>query len=344
MIAIIIAGGSGTRLWPLSTPDYPKHLLKLTNEKSLLQNTYERACLVADKVYVISEASHVEFIYEQLSELPREQVIVEPARRGTASCFIRALAYIKDSCDPHEPIVFMHADHQVNDTENFQETVERASGIAIEHHKIVLLGIQPTYAATGFGYIERGSSLDDKLEIYNVKSFKEKPDKTTAEKYITQGNYLWNMGFFVASLAIFEKEIEEFAPKLWENYQKLLITKSSEDATKVYLSFETEQIDIALIEQVKDLLVTSGSFDWMDVGSFKDVHRVNTQDEAGNTLTGLVQVESVANSLVRNDTETPVAVIGLENVAVISTSEGILVTNKDHVQKVGDVSKRFKKK
>src|SRR3990167_8006617 len=156
MIAIIIAGGSGTRLWPLSTPDYPKHLLKLTNHKSLLQNTYDRACLVADKVYVISEASHVKFIYKQLDGLPHDQVIVEPGRRGTASCFIRALAHIKDNCDPDEPVVFMHADHHISDTESFVETVQRAGNVAVEYHKIVLLGIEPIYAATGFGYIEIG--------------------------------------------------------------------------------------------------------------------------------------------------------------------------------------------
>lgn len=341
MIAIIIAGGSGTRLWPLSTGEYPKHLLKLTNHKSLLQNTYERASLVADQIYLISDSSHVDHVYDQLPDLPKDHVIVEPGRRGTASCVIAALAYIKKTSNKDEPIVFMHADHHILDNEGFIDTVKRAADMTVQHKKIVLLGLEPTHPATGFGYIERGKNMNGGLPIYDVESFKEKPDLITAKKYIANGNYLWNMGYFVASLDIFEHSIKSFAPDLWHNYNQLLNAKDQKDHAEKYLAFENQAIDIALIEQVKELLVTPGTFDWMDVGSYKDVHQVNAQDEAGNTLEGNVQVDEVTNSLIRNHTDVPVAVIGLDDVAVISTPHGILVVNKSHAQKVGDVSKRF---
>jgi mannose-1-phosphate guanylyltransferase len=341
MIIVIIAGGSGSRLWPLSTPEYPKHLLNLINSRSLIQNTYSRARLLSEDIYVVSEASHVKHIYEQLPDLAHENVIVEPGRRGTASCVIAALARIKKSHDTDESVVFMHADHHIRDIQGFCDTVRRAALLATEHQRIVLLGVEPTHAATGFGYIERGENANGGKPVYEVKSFKEKPERATAQKYLAAGNYLWNMVYFVAPLQVFEHSIETSAPHLWDNYQKLLCAKNDKEHTDHYLSFDSEAIDIALIERVKGLLVTPGTFDWMDVGSFPDMHLVSPHDDNGNTIVGDVVTERISNSLVRNDTKAPVIVIGLDNVAVIATKNGILVTNKTYAQKVGDVSKRL---
>src|SRR3990167_3329775 len=341
MITIIIAGGSGTRLWPLSTPDYPKHLLSLTGERSLLQDTYERAKAIGDAVYVISESSHAKHVKEQLPELTDKAFIIEPGRRGTASCIVSALHYMSQNHDKDEPIVFMHADSHIRDTRGFTDSVKVACAMTKKYHKIVLLGVEPSYPATGFGYIECGENTNGGKAVYEVKSFKEKPDYATAEKYIASGRYLWNMGFFVATLHTFEHAIKTYAPQLWANHQKLLGANNEKEYKKYYLDFKSEPIDIALIEKVPDLLVTLGSFDWMDVGSFPDVHQVNTQDENGNSIQGKIAVENVSNSIIRNDTKLPVAVIGLDNVAVVINENGGLVTNKSHAQKVGEVSKRF---
>jgi mannose-1-phosphate guanylyltransferase len=339
MIAVIIAGGLGTRLWPLSTNSYPKHLLKLTNEKSLIQNTYDRAKLIADTIYVITETSHIKHVYEQLPELPKENTIVEPGRRGTASCVIAALARIKVSHDSGEPVVFMHADHHIRDTAGFIETLFVASDVAVRHERIVLLGLEPTHPATGFGYIERGENANGG-RVYDVISFKEKPDRELAQRYLKSGRYLWNMGYFVATLEVFEHNIKEHAPHLWKNYQKLLRAENEAEHIEKYLAFEYEPIDTALIERVGDLLVIPGVFDWMDVGSYTDIHLVNPQDDEGNTVQGKAAIEHVSNSLVRNDTDVPVAVVGLDNVAVVVTDQGILVVNKSHSQRVGDIAKR----
>lgn len=341
MVIVIIAGGSGSRLWPLSTSDYPKHLLKLTNNKSLLQNTYERAKRLSKEVYVISDNSHVKHIREQLPELGEKCVITEPARRGTASCVVMALSRIKEHHGDDEPVVFMHADHHIRDSRGFVASIKNASKLSKQYQKLVLLGLEPTYPATGFGYIERGEPVDSDAYAYQVARFKEKPERSVAEEYVISGNFLWNMGYFVAPLGVFEDTIEANASELFENYQKLLAAKSDKARNETYIAFKSEPIDTALIEHVPELLVTYGSFDWMDVGSFPDVHQVNFQDEAGNTLDGRIAVEDVTNSLIRNDTEIPVAVIGLDNAAVIVTEHGILVVNKSHAQKVGDVSKRF---
>lgn len=339
MIIVIIAGGSGTRLWPLSTNEYPKHLLHITDGKSLLQNTYTRARLLADDIYIISEASHAHHVREQLPELPDDNVIVEPGRRGTASCVVAALAKIKQRHSSEEPVVFMHADHHIRDTSGFVESLELAGTLSVEHQRIVLLGLMPTHPATGFGYIQRGKHANGG-QVFDVVTFKEKPDKPTAQQYLDSGNYLWNMGYFVAPLAVFERSFQEHAPHLWQNYQKLVDSAHSEEHDEHYLQFNSEPIDTALIEQVPDLLVTPGSFDWMDVGSFSDMHQVNQQDERGNTVQGEALVDDVSNSYVRNDTDVPVGVIGLDNVAVVVTESGILVTNKTYSQNVGSLAKK----
>lgn len=253
---------------------------------------------------------------------------------------IAALTRIKQQEEPDEPIIFMHADSYIRDNDSFAEALRRAASVSQTYQRLVLLGLEPTFAATGFGYIERGHKTDDE-QIFNVKSFKEKPDLKTAEAYIANGNYLWNMGYFVAPATVFENTLRDFAPSLWKNYQQLLGAPNSQEHDKRYLDFNTEPIDIALLEKVDNLLVVPGTFDWLDVGSYSDVHLVSRHDEDGNTISGIVQTDHVTNSLVRNDTDTPMAVIGLDNVAVVMTKNGVIVTNKNYSQRVGDVTKKF---
>lgn len=341
VIVVIIAGGSGTRLWPLSTPGYPKHLLTVGGDfKSLLQNTYDRAKKLSDKIYVISEAGHIHHVKEQLPELEPSSFIVEPARRGTASCIVAALVEISKVRDANEPIAFLAADHYVRDTGGFVHSFNIAAETSQKYGRIVLVGVEPDYPATGFGYIQKDGVLDEKNYIFNVDSFTEKPDYDTATKYLASGNYLWNCGYFVGSLSTFKKVMEADAPNLYGNYQAL--AAATDDYERTYLSFESVSIDYALIEKATDLLVVPASFDWLDLGSFADLAKAVGADEQGNHVYGeRVVLEEVQNSFVQNHEDKPVAVIGLDNCVVINTPDGILVTRKDLTQKVGDVSKRL---
>jgi mannose-1-phosphate guanylyltransferase len=347
MIAVIIAGGSGTRLWPLSTPDYPKHLLKINGDSnSLLQNTYRRAKEVAGltgAVYVISEVSHIHHVKEQLSELPDENFIVEPARRGTANCIIAALKQIAGKHDDDEPIAFMAADHYVRDIAGFVQSFKIAGDTAEKQGRIVLVGVEPDYPATGFGYIQKDGVLENGALVYNVHSFKEKPDYETAKEYLRSGNYLWNCSYFIASLNTFKKVMQAHAPELFANFQKLE-QATEENYKDTYLSFEDISIDYALIEKVPDLLVIPASFDWMDLGSFADMYKAVEHDGKGNHALGNVELEEVENSFVLNQEDKPVAVIGLDNVVVVNTPAGVLVARRDLSQKVGAVSKRLNRK
>lgn len=344
MITVIVAGGSGTRLWPLSTPDYPKQLLKLTNDKSLVQNTYERAKKISDEVYIVPDISHAHHLKEQLSEVPDDHFITEPGRRGTANCIVAALAYIAQRHDADEPVAFLHADHHIRDVDGFAKSFQIAEQVSREQKHIALIGIEPTFPATGFGYIERDGELAGDGQAYKVQSFKEKPDFETAKRYVASGKYYWNCGYFVGSVNTFLAEMKQYAPVLFENYQKLVGAGDDrgEVYAKTYLEFTNEVIDIALIEKLKELYVVPASFDWMDIGSFKDLHEANELDQHGNHARGLqIYEDEVENAYIRNEEDKPVVVIGLDNVVVINTPNGVLVARKDLSQKVKDAVARM---
>ncbi len=341
MIVVIIAGGSGTRLWPLSTPDYPKHLLKVDgSDTSLLQATYKRARKLGDKIYVVSDASHIGHVQSQLPDLPPERFIIEPARRGTANCILAALSYVGKYHDAREPVAFIHSDHYIRGTAGFIHSLKLAADVSKTNQRIVLVGVEPDYPATSFGYIEKGDLFDEKPFVYNVRSFKEKPAFDVAKKYLKSGNYLWNCGYFVGSIDTFTQKMQASAPQLLASYEKLVAT-SPEDYEAVYLGLESQAIDYALIEKVTDLLVVPAEFDWLDVGSFGDLHKAIGSNEQGNYVQGNVETEAMTNSFVQNEETKPIVVIGVDNVVVVNTPDGLLVTRKDLSQKVGDISKRL---
>ena len=347
MITIIIAGGSGTRLWPLSTSKYPKHLLKLTGERTLLQTAYDRASKLGDKIYIVTEASHSDLVRKQLPELPDSAFLIEPGRRGTAHCIVFTLDVVARTHDHDEPIAFIHSDHHVRDIGGFTRSFITAAKVSQKNNQITLIGIEPTFPSTGFGYIKRDGVISVDQGVFSVESFKEKPDYETAKKYVSSGNYLWNCGYFVGSVNTFLDEMRLSAPNLQSDFEKLtsISSVSSKDYNDAYLSFDNQVIDIALIEKAKSLAVVAASFDWMDIGSFKDLHDVVPQDERGNYFSGdNIHVIDVENVYVRNEEDgKPIAVIGLDNVVVVNTPDGILVSRKDVSYRTGEVAKKLQK-
>lgn len=342
MIIVIVAGGSGTRLWPLSTNKYPKHLLSLTNKRSLLQDTVDRAekLTSTDKIYIVSEKSHVEHVYDQLDNIPKENVLVEPARRGTASCIALMLSHIKKcSLDNNEAILFLWADHLIRDVRGFTATALKAGDIAERRQKVVLIGVEPTYPSTGLGYMKKGENLEGWMDVYTFAGFVEKPDSETAKKYFESGQYMWNTGYLVATLACFEKEMEKNPEALALRYNKLL---EAVDINEEYEKLTSIAIDYEFSELLEEGVVMPGSFDWIDVGSFQDLHNISPQDAKGNYTSGeKIHLENSTNSYVRNDQDENIVVMGLDNVVVINSKNGLLVTNKNYAQSVGDVAKKI---
>lgn len=345
MITVIIAGGSGTRLWPLSTSDYPKHLLKLTGERSLLQSAYDRATRVGETVYVVTEASHGHHVKDQLPELPEENFLIEPGRRGTGNCIVFALDIISRRHDHDEPIAFVHSDHNIRDIDGYARSIKAAAEASSKSGKVTLIGIEPTFPSTGFGYIERDGEVVD-TDAFIIESFKEKPDFETAKAYVHAGNYLWNCGYFVGSVSTFMNEINRVAPALQHSYDNLhAVEEPLGDAyNQAYLGFNDLVIDYELAEKSDNLAVVPANFDWMDIGSFKDLHEANESDEAGNLFKGnAIYDDELENVYIQNEEEKPVVVIGLDNIVVINTPNGILVARKDLSQKVKDAVERIKK-
>lgn len=344
MITVIIAGGSGTRLWPLSTSDYPKHLLKLTDNRSLLQSAYDRATRLGKTVYVVTEASHAHHVKEQLPKLPEDHFLIEPGRRGTGNCIVFALDVISRTRDRDEPIAFVHSDHTIRDVDGYARSLKIAAKASTETNKVTLIGIEPTFPATGFGYIERDGELEG-TGAYKIESFKEKPDYDTAKSYLRAGKFLWNCGYFVGSVNTFMAEIDAVALDLQASFDQLssVADIEGEQYKQTYLSFDELVIDYSLAERSHNLAVVPASFDWMDVGSFKDLHEANESDANGNFFKGpaIYDIE-LENAYIHNDEEKPVVVIGLDNIVVVNTPNGILVSRKDLSQKVKDAVGRIK--
>lgn len=347
MIVLIVAGGSGTRLWPLSTPDYPKHLLTIVGDTSLLQSTFERAkrTTSVDKIYVSTEASHSDHVIAQLPGLDPGHVIIEPARRGTMPCIANALQIIANAHGDEEPIASIWADQHIRAVDGFVDTFRYAAEVSAKYQRISLVGIEPYYPSTKYGYIQKNGSIDNSPFLHSVKSFKEKPDHNTATQYLASGDYLWNAGYFVAPYKVFKDRIVRYADPHWaEQLDRLQAAKGVDAVNDVYLDFQDEAIDTALIEKTPDLMVIPASFDWMDVGSFDDVHEVTPKDEDENSNIGNSSIIIDSQSVyVRNDCDKPVAVIGLDNVVVVNTEHGLLVMRTDKSQKVKDAVAAIKK-
>lgn len=344
MITVIIAGGSGTRLWPLSTGEYPKHLLNLTGDRTLLQSAYDRAKRVGETVYVVTEASHAHHVKEQLPDLQDDYFLIEPGRRGTGNCIVLALDIIARRHDADEPIAFVHSDHNIRDIEGYARSLQLAAKASTETNKVTLIGIEPTFAATGFGYIERDGQLGE-TGAYNIESFKEKPDYKTAVSYVSAGKYLWNCGYFVGSVNTFLSEIRAVAPDLTASFDTLSAIPEplGEAYNAAYLGLEDLVIDYALAERSSNLAVVPASFDWMDIGSFKDLHEANQSDENANFFKGKAVYDiELENTYIQNDEDKPVVVIGLDNIVVVNTPNGVLVARKDLSQKVKDAVQRIK--
>jgi mannose-1-phosphate guanylyltransferase len=345
MVIVIIAGGSGTRLWPLSQGNHPKHLLSLTNEHSMLQNTYKRSRLLSETVYVVTEASHSDEVAQQLPELKTHQLIVEPGRRNTASCVILALARVQAHHDQHEEVVFLHADHHIIDQEGFAQTVRAAAAASARERAIALIGLRPTYPATGFGYIQSGETVltEEGLPVHKVTSFKEKPAYEVAERYLKAGNYLWNLGLFAAPLGVWTDQFEQYAPYHYQAYLGLKDAINEAAATEQYLALESAPIDTALIEKTSHLIVVPGSFDWADIGSFFDLHNILQDKQNGNAIKGNIHMIDCEDSMIHG-TDKPVIAIGLSGIIVVDTPDGLLVCSKEQSQLVGELSKKLQQK
>lgn len=340
MFGIILAGGSGSRLWPLSRELYPKQLLNINSDKSLLQLTFERLgkFIPAENIVSITNVKHtsnVKYQLEQISDAVK--ILSEPLSKNTAPAIALAVKFIQELEKENEgdPVILVvPSDHLIDDEEKFHATVKKGEKLA-EAGYIVTFGIQPNYPETGYGYI---NVLNEPLlDGFKVKEFVEKPDSATAQKYIDAKTYYWNSGIFMFKASTMIEEIKKLSPEIAKVMDKFDFSKSSAIEYNLFDQMPNISVDYAIMEKSDKIALVKLESDWNDLGSWQSIYDVSKKDEKSNVMLGHVIDEGSKNSFVYSSSKL-VATIGLEDTVLVETEDAILACKKDKTQ---DVKKIF---
>lgn len=341
MYGIILAGGSGSRLWPLSRELYPKQLLNLISDKSLLQSTFERLtnCMQKDEILSITNTKHSANVRMQLAQLTENpKVLSEPVSKNTAPAIALATKYIMQETGEDPVILVVPSDHLIQDKEHFLSTVKKGEKLAEEGY-IVTFGIKPNYPETGYGYINTLKPLDIG---FKVKEFVEKPNLEAAEKYLKAGTYYWNSGIFMFKASTMLAEIEKNAPEIAKIAQNVDFTKSSDIPFVEFDKMPSISIDYAVMEKSDKIALVALESDWNDLGSWQSIYDVSKKDEHNNVFIGHVIDEGSKNSFVYASSKL-VTTIGLEDTVIVETEDAILACKKDRTQDVKHIYETLKK-
>jgi mannose-1-phosphate guanylyltransferase len=341
---VIMAGGSGSRLWPLSRSLYPKQFLALTGELTMLQDTVQRLSnLEVNAPLVICNEEHRFIVAEQLRSLDKTgSIILEPVGRNTAPAIALAAEVSVNDNDPL--LLVLAADHVIQDNRAFTDAVKNAIPLA-ENGKLVTFGIVPTQAHTGYGYIKRGNKVSDSSG-YDVNAFVEKPDSQTAAIYIESGEYYWNSGMFLFKASRYLQELQKYRPDIFSACKKA-IEHTTQDQDFIRLDAEAfelspdESVDYAVMENTTDAVVVPLDAGWNDIGAWSALWEVNDKDEKGNTAFGDTILQETTNSLIHGG-ERLIATVGLDNVVIVDTKDALLVACKDKVQDVKRIVEKLK--
>jgi mannose-1-phosphate guanylyltransferase len=340
--AVVMAGGSGTRFWPMSRRNRPKHLLSLLGSTSLLEQTVQRVAPLVppDRVWIITGADHVADVRKQMSALPAASVIAEPMRRDTAPC-IGLAAQVLMRIDPDGTMLVLPADHIITPEQEFCRTVEHAvSLVRDDSRRLVTLGIKPDRPATGYGYIQRGARLTkfDQCPTFSVQRFREKPNRESAQEYVDSGEYYWNSGVFVWSARTILNEIHRTRPALCDALDRIGRAWGTPQAETTlhdeYDKIEGISIDYAVLESSSNVVVVESAFRWDDVGSWGAVERFQSPNDGANTVRGLHCGIDTESSIVLTDPDHLVTTIGVKNLIVVQCGKATLVADKSREESV----------
>ncbi|WP_122639138.1 mannose-1-phosphate guanylyltransferase [Romboutsia sp. Marseille-P6047] len=343
LCALIMAGGKGTRFWPLSTEEKPKQFLNLIGEETMIQMTVNRIkpIIPVERIFISTGEMYVDLVKEQLPEIPERNIIVEPQGRNTAPC-IALSAFVINRYYNDATMVVLPSDHLIGDENEFRKVVTSADEFVNKNYEsIITLGMKPTRAETGYGYI-RYSNNETKVndhKVIKVDAFVEKPNKEKAEMYLNEGNYLWNGGMFLWSINNVLDQIKKYSPNTYNALEEVETTseeKLQETINKNYKDTEAISIDYAVLEKSKDIYVIPSSFGWDDVGSWEALDRYRDKDEAGNVLVGDTKTVEGENNLVISSSQS-VVVEGLSDIYVIEHDGKILIGKKSNVANIKEL-------
>lgn len=343
VFAVLLAGGSGTRLWPVSRRSFPKQLAKLVDENSLIQNTIKRLRpVVADERFVVVCGSrHMDGIARQMQALgidPVDKIIGEPCGRNTAPAILMAALRVL-KIDPGAICCVFPADHVIGDEDSFREKLSQAVDLAQKEH-IVTFGIMPHYPETGYGYIEGSQKIEN--DARQVARFVEKPNLITAKGYVKSGNFFWNSGMFVFKAAVMVAEFAAFEPEMLARV-KAIVSNNGAIASKDYAAVENISIDYAIMENTSKGVVLPVDFKWSDIGSWKSLYDFFEKDADGNVIQGNVAGQNLKNSLIMAD-ERLVAANRLDSVVIVETADAVFVSDLNTSREVKGIVEDLKKK
>lgn len=338
MIGLIMAGGSGTRFWPLSRKNHPKQFLKLFDQKSMIQLTYDRLLHLVDNndIYVITTVDQHRLVHEHLPQLPIKNIILEPYAMNTTACIAYSVQYLLSLYQEQEDLLILPSDQLIENLDIFTQSIQMSLALSQDSYHVVF-GIQPTYPATGYGYIECGTEIE--TGMFHVKQFKEKPDQQRAQAFLDQGNFYWNCGIFLWKLKTIQdsllnnyadgmtliNEISKYQFKM-ENYFRI---------RSLYRRLPKLPIDISIMEKVEKRAVIPMNIKWSDVGSWYSLDELMEKDEQGNYSNHkFFAIRSNSNFIMSNK---PVAFIDIDDIVLVETEDIIMVTRKKSSEKVKEM-------
>ncbi|RYG47888.1 hypothetical protein EON79_06110 [bacterium] len=351
-VAIIMAGGQGERLWPLSTPERPKQLLKLLSEElTMLDQAIERiGPLVGDDAVYVSTSSRLGGPIAASGALAADHVLAEPAKRNTLGALVWSVAHlIADGFSDDSPVAVLTADHHIGDEDAFRRDAAAALELAARESSIVTLGIVPDRPDIGYGYLETDKEdatfAENGVVAYRCLAFKEKPDLETAERFVSAGNFYWNSGMFFFTLATFRRELESAGTEACEAFDAVVAALRTNDDAAAKTAFERLpdlSVDYAVMERAGRILTVPSSFDWDDLGSWDAVARKNPSDDADNVVRGAATLVESHNTLVINENpDIKIGVMGIDDAAIILTKDGLLVCKREFASRLKELLKEI---
>ena len=350
LYAVIMAGGSGTRLWPRSRKKKPKQLLDIVSSKTMIQETVDRldGLIDLDRIIVVVGEMHFKDIDQQLALVPTENILIEPEGKNTAPCIGLAAVHIR-ACEKNAVMIVLPSDHLIKNASRLRTVAKAAATVAQHDNSLVTIGIRPTFPETGYGYIQIGKKIDSVQgeEVHKVIAFTEKPTLAVAKKFLKSGDYMWNSGMFVWTVNTILDQIKKYLPELHKGLMKIeaSIGKDSESRVlaKVYGSVEGESIDFGVMEKAGEVMLLKGDFGWNDIGSWAAMEQLWPKDKDGNFLDAeVISIESSGNII--HSTKKLVAVISLKDIVIIETEDALLVCAKDRAPDVRRVVEELKKR
>lgn len=343
---VIMAGGIGSRFWPMSTPECPKQFIDVMGcGRTLIQLTADRFDGVCprENMWVVTSEKYIDIVREQLPEIPESNILAEPCARNTAPCIAYACWKIKKKY-PKANMVVTPSDALVIDTGEFRRVVEKALRFTNDSSAIVTLGIKPTRPETGYGYIATADQITTDKEIFTVDSFKEKPDKETAEKYLSDGNFFWNAGIFVWNVRTITSVMRVYAPGIAQIFDRIYpdfyTDKESETIKKLFPTCEAISIDYAVMEKAQEIYVLPASFGWSDLGTWGALRGLLPQDKSGNAAVGAdIRLYDSKNCIVHASEEKRVVVQGLDGYIIAEKDDTLLICKLEEEQRIKEFSK-----